>query len=88
KGFAATPNDPPAPNAFVKIAADNTVTVMIKHLDMGQGVTTGLATIVAEELDADWSQMRAAFAPSDPQLYNNLFFGPIQGTGGSTSTAN
>lgn len=88
KGFAATPNDPPAPNAFVKIAADNTVTVMIKHLDMGQGVTTGLATIVAEELDADWSQMRSAFAPSDPQLYNNLFFGPIQGTGGSTSTAN
>lgn len=88
KAFAAALNDPPAPNAFVKVAADNTVTVMIKHLDMGQGVTTGLATIVAEEIDADWSQMRSAFAPSDPQLYNNLFFGPIQGTGGSTSTAN
>ncbi len=88
KAFAAALNDPPAPNAFVKVAADNTVTVMIKHLDMGQGVTTGLATIVAEEIDADWGQMRTAFAPSDPQLYNNLFFGPIQGTGGSTSTAN
>ncbi len=88
KAFAATPNDPPAPNAFVKVAADNTVTVMVKHLDMGQGITTGLATIVAEEIDADWGQMRTAFAPSDPQAYNNLFFGPIQGTGGSTSTAN
>jgi len=88
KTFAATPNDPPAPNAFVKVAADNTVTVMVKHLDMGQGITTGLATIVAEEIDADWGQMRTAFAPSDPQAYNNLFFGPIQGTGGSTSTAN
>jgi isoquinoline 1-oxidoreductase beta subunit len=85
---AATPKDPPAPNAFIRIGTDDTVTVMIKHLDKGQGVTTGLSTIVAEELDADWSQMRAEFAPSDPALYNNLFFGPVQGTGGSTSTAN
>jgi isoquinoline 1-oxidoreductase beta subunit len=45
KALAATPKDPPAPNAFVKIAPDNTVTVMIKHLDKGQGVTTGLTTI-------------------------------------------
>ncbi|WP_428031847.1 molybdopterin cofactor-binding domain-containing protein [Ancylobacter sp.] len=79
---------PPLPNAFVRIAPDNTVTVLIKHLDMGQGVTTGLSTIVAEELDADWSQMRAAFAPADAKLYNNLAFGPVQGTGGSTSVAN
>lgn len=85
---AAAPAAPPAPNAFVRIAPDSTVTVLIKHLDMGQGVTTGLATIVAEELDADWNQVRAAFAPANPQLYNNLAFGPIQGTGGSTSTAN
>src|SRR5262249_16856757 len=53
-----------------------------------QGVATGLTTIVAEELDADWAQMRSAFAPADPALYNNLFFGPFQATGGSTSTAN
>ncbi|HVI89283.1 MAG TPA: xanthine dehydrogenase family protein molybdopterin-binding subunit [Dongiaceae bacterium] len=88
KAQAATPNDPPMPNAFVKIDADSTVTVIIKHLDKGQGVTTGLATIVAEELDAAWSQMTTAFAPADAKLYNNLFFGPVQGTGGSTSTAN
>jgi isoquinoline 1-oxidoreductase subunit beta len=77
----------PMPNAFIRIAPDNTVTVMIKHLDKGQGVTTGLTTIVAEELDADWGQMRAEFAPADVTLYKNLAFG-IQGTGGSTSIAN
>jgi isoquinoline 1-oxidoreductase beta subunit len=85
---AATANDGPMPNAFVTIAPDNTVTVMIKHLDMGQGVATGLTTIVADELDADWSQMRAAFAPANAALYNNLAFGPVQGTGGSTAVAN
>ncbi len=73
---------------FVKIGSDDTVTVLVKHLDKGQGITTGLPTIVAEELDADWSQMRAEFAPADPTKYNNLFFGPFQGTGGSSSVAN
>jgi isoquinoline 1-oxidoreductase beta subunit len=77
-----------APNAFVRIAADNSVTVLSKHLEMGQGVYTGLATIVAEELDADWSQIRVAGAPADASLYNNLQFGPVQGTGGSSSIAN
>lgn len=85
---AAAPPAPPMPNAFIRIAPDNTVTVLIKHVDMGQGVTTGLPTIVAEELDADWGQMRTAFAPADAKLYNNLAFGPVQGTGGSTSIAN
>ena len=88
KARAATPQDGPMPNAFVKIGKDNTVTVLIKHLDMGQGNTTGLATIVADELDADWSQIRTEFAPANAQLYNNLFFGPVQGTGGSTAVAN
>ncbi len=73
---------------FVRIGTDNRVTVMIKHLDKGQGVTTGLPTIVAEELDADWAQMDFEFAPADASRYNNLFFGPYQGTGGSTSIAN
>jgi isoquinoline 1-oxidoreductase beta subunit len=88
KARAATLQDPPMPNAFIKIEPDSTVTVMIKHLDMGQGNTTGLATIVADELDADWPQMRIAFAPANAALYNNLFFGPVQGTGGSTAIAN
>src|SRR5687767_1078127 len=72
---------------FVKISPDNTVTVMIKHLEMGQGPYTGLATLVAEELDADWAQMRAEGAPANNDLYKNLAFG-IQGTGGSTAVAN
>ena len=77
-----------SPNAFVRIGADNTVTVMAKHLEMGQGTYTGLATLVAEELDADWSQVRVEGAPADAKLYNNLFWGPAQGTGGSTAIAN
>jgi isoquinoline 1-oxidoreductase beta subunit len=77
-----------APNAFVRIGADNTVTVIVKHLEMGQGTYTGLPTLVAEELDADWSQIRAEGAPADAQRYNNLLWGPAQGTGGSTALAN
>ena len=88
KALAATGASPPMPNAFVHVSPDNTVTVVIKHLDKGQGVTTGLATIVAEELDADWAQMRTEFAPANALLYNNTLLGPIQGTGGSTSVAN
>jgi len=77
-----------APNAFVRIAPDNTVAVICKHLEMGQGVFTGLSTLVAEELDAAWDQVRPEHAPADASLYNNLFMGPLQVTGGSTSLAN
>src|SRR5438067_476442 len=49
---------------------------------------TGRATLVAEELDADWSQMRVEGAPADAKRYNNLFWGEAQGTGGSTALAN
>jgi isoquinoline 1-oxidoreductase beta subunit len=77
-----------APNAFVRVAPDNTVTLVAKHIEMGQGAFTGLATILAEELDADWSQMRVESAPADASRYNNLLFGPMQGTGGSTSVPN
>jgi isoquinoline 1-oxidoreductase beta subunit len=76
------------PNAFLRIGKDNTVTVIVKHLEMGQGVYTGLPTLVAEELDAAWSQVRAEGAPADASRYNNLMWGPAQGTGGSTAIAN
>ncbi|MCP5172338.1 MAG: xanthine dehydrogenase family protein molybdopterin-binding subunit [Pseudomonadales bacterium] len=75
------------PNAFVRISPDNTVYVMMKHLEMGQGSFTGLATLVAEELDADWSQIVAEGAPANTQLYKNLRWG-AQGTGGSSAIAN
>jgi isoquinoline 1-oxidoreductase beta subunit len=77
-----------APNAFVRVAADDTVTVLIKQIEFGQGPLTGLSTLVAEEMDADWSRVRAETAPANAKLYNNLLFGPIQATGGSTSIAN
>ncbi|WP_372522123.1 molybdopterin cofactor-binding domain-containing protein [Sulfuricaulis sp.] len=77
------------PNAFLRIAPDNTVTVIVKHLEMGQGVYTGLPTIVADELDADWSQIRVESAPADVTRYANLRWGgKAQGTGGSTSIDN
>ena len=76
------------PNAFVRIGADNTVTVIVKHLEMGQGTYTGLPTLVAEELDAAWSQVQVEGAPADAARYNNLLWGPVQGTGGSTAMAN
>ena len=76
-----------AQNAFVRIGTDDTVTVLIKHIEFGQGPFTGLTTLVAEEMDADWSQMRAEHAPANAALYNNLAFGPVQGTGGSTAIA-
>ncbi len=76
------------PNAFVHIGTDESVTVIVKHLEMGQGTYTGLPTLVAEELDATWSQVRVEAAPADATRYNNLLWGPTQGTGGSTAVAN
>src|ERR1700732_3526330 len=76
-----------APNAFIHIGTDGLVTVLIKHIEFGQGPFTGLTTLVAEELDADWAQMRAEHAPSNPALYKNFVLG-MQGTGGSSAIAN
>jgi isoquinoline 1-oxidoreductase beta subunit len=76
---------------FLHIAPDNTVTVISKHLEAGQGVWTGLAAIVAEELDASWEQMRVESAPAKVPTYGNLAFDPrglLQGTGFSTSISN
>ena len=74
-------------NPFVRIDERGIVTIIIKHFEMGQGTTTGLATLVAEELDADWATVNAEFAPADNKRYANLFF-RVQGTGGSTAIAN
>ena len=76
-----------APNAFLRIGSDNSVTVIAKHVEMGQGAYTGIATVVAEELDADWASVRVESAPADAKRYANLAFG-MQGTGGSSAMAN
>jgi isoquinoline 1-oxidoreductase subunit beta len=76
------------PNAFLRIGADNSVTVIAKHVEMGQGAYTGIATVVAEELDADWAKVRVESAPADAKRYANLAFGTMQGTGGSSAMSN
>lgn len=77
------PKAPVNPNAFLRIAKDGSVTVMVKNLEFGQGVTTALPMLVAEELECDWSKVRAELAPAAPE-YAHTSFG-IQMTGGSMS---
>lgn len=72
-----------APNAFLRIAPDNTVTIAVNRLEFGQGVNTALPMLIAEELDADWSQVRSELAPAG-EAYKDPLFG-IQMTGGSGS---
>ena len=74
---------PFAPNAWLRIGTDNSVLVIVDRSEMGQGVTTALPMLLAEELEADWSKIRFEFAPADKAYINQLF--GIQGTGGSSS---
>ena len=85
----AAPKEAPAPplppaNAFVRIGTDDSVTVVLAHSEMGQGIWTGLAMLIAEELDCDWSKVRSEHAPAGA-VYANPFMG-MQLTGGSTTT--
>ncbi len=75
-----------APGHFLRIGADSRVTVLSPNTELGQGAYTGLATLVAEELDADWKQVVVEAAPADVTRYGNpAFGGMMQGTGGSTT---
>jgi isoquinoline 1-oxidoreductase beta subunit len=73
-----------APNAFLRVGSDDSVTVLVAHSEMGQGIWTGLAMLIAEDLDADWSKVKVEHAPAAP-VYAHTAFG-MQMTGGSTST--
>ena len=73
------------PSSFIRIAPDGTTTVMVNRLEFGQGVSTALPMLIAEELDCDWSKVRAELAPA-AEVYADPGFG-IQMTGGSTSVA-
>ncbi len=75
---------PFVPNAFLRIAPDNTITVLSAHSEMGQGIWTTLPMLIAEELDADWSTIKVEHAPAAP-AYAHTAFG-VQATGGSTTT--
>ncbi len=80
---AAGPGKEFIPSAWLRIAPDGTVTVVVNKSEMGQGVTTSLPMIVAEELEADWSLVRFATAPAG-EAYRDPVWG-MQATGGSTS---
>jgi isoquinoline 1-oxidoreductase beta subunit len=88
EGSGEASGPPLEPNAFLRIDPDGKVTIIAKHLEMGQGTYTGLATLIAEELDADWSKVVVVGAPADASKYGNSAFGGIQGTGGSSAIAN
>src|SRR5713101_9923861 len=72
-----------APNAWIRIAPDDNITLVIDKSEMGQGVQTALSMLVAEELECDWKRIHTEFAPAAKEYFNPLF--GLQGTGGSTS---
>jgi isoquinoline 1-oxidoreductase beta subunit len=72
-----------APDAWVRVGTDGEVVVMVDRSEMGQGVSTALPMLVAEELDADWDRVRFEYAPANEAYYNPLI--GAQATGGSTA---
>src|SRR6202011_3472205 len=91
---ALTPNEPVqppddiagkfAPNAFIRIDTQGKTTLIMPQVEMGQGIYTAVAMILAEELDADFAQVTLAHAPPNDKLYGNPAFG-LQVTGNSNS---
>ena len=79
-----TPSGLPPANAFLRIGSDESVTVILAHSEMGQGIWTTLPMLIQEELDADWSRFRVEHAPAEAVYHSTVF--PIQMTGGSTTT--
>ncbi|RVJ55587.1 xanthine dehydrogenase family protein molybdopterin-binding subunit [Sinorhizobium meliloti] len=85
-GEAATESGSHAFSPYLTIGGDGKVTVLSSQFEMGQGSYNGIATLVAEELDADWSAIDVIGAAGNIKAYGNIAFGgTMQGTGGSTS---
>jgi len=74
----------PAPNAFLRIDTDNTITVMLAHSEMGQSIWTTLPMLIAEELDVDLNKIKVMHAPAAPEYIHTAY--GIQITGGSSTT--
>jgi isoquinoline 1-oxidoreductase subunit beta len=85
-GGEATKGGPLNATQYLRIGTDGIVTVISPQTELGQGAYTGLATLAAEEMDADWSKVVIEAAPVDVTRYNNPAFPfPLQGTGGSST---
>src|SRR6266851_9545917 len=84
EGAPPPPAKLPPPNAFLRIAPDESVTILLAHSEMGQGTWTALPILLAEELECDWSKIRVEHAPAAP-VYAHTRFG-MQMTGGSSSS--
>lgn len=78
-GTSAAPGEGAELNAWIRIDPDDTVTFRVADAEMGQGILTAVAMILAEELDADWTKVKAEHAPGDTAKYGS------QSTGGSTT---
>jgi len=74
------------PNAWIRLAADGTVTIYSPASEMGQGVMTSLPLMLAEEMDLEWERVRVEQAPSDPEVFGNPLFGGNLTTGASRTT--
>jgi isoquinoline 1-oxidoreductase subunit beta len=73
---------------YIRIGQDSSVTIASAHMDMGQRIYHGIATLVNEELRADWSQIKVEGGAGNPKIFGNILWGgAIQGTGGSTGMA-
>src|ERR1044072_9253608 len=72
-----------APNAYLRIGTDDTVSIILSHCELGQGILTSLSMLIAEELDANWESIRAEHAPAALAYYHTIY--ATQRTGGSTS---
>lgn len=72
------------PNAFIRVGTDDVITIIVNKSEMGQGVYTSLPMLIAEELECDLLKVKIQAASVDP-AYNHTEWGPVQGTGGSSS---
>ncbi len=75
---------PFVPNAFIRIGEDGKIVLIMRDVEMGQGICTGASMLMAEELDVGLDQITPDFAPPNDKLYANPLLG-VQATGGSTS---
>jgi isoquinoline 1-oxidoreductase beta subunit len=74
-----------APNAFIRIGSDGRIVLTMPYVEMGQGTYTGIAMLIAEELEVELKQVRLEHAPPDEKLFGNPLLGGIQATGNSNA---